>query len=292
LTRGRAFPARNGLAAPSSELAAFRSAPRFSDLNAPHGDCYNGWKSQRYIPPNRALKFLPIAFAVLILTVFGPATGHASEPNVQELVQSLQDEWAEIFYRLPEDRQAEKFEELLPRVRAVAERYPKQAEPLVMEAIVLCTYAAAEFGLNSLRKVERARDLLIKAIATNPRAMEGSAYITLGNLYYRLPGWPISYGDEDLGRQYLEAALKLFPDALDANYFYGDFLLNQGEFKQALPYLEKADRAAIRPTVRLSDLKLKDELRKALQAAREQNDDRADFFTQLMPAFGGEDRVH
>jgi tetratricopeptide (TPR) repeat protein len=244
------------------------------------------------VPPNRALKRLPIAFIVLILTAFGPAAGHAANPNVQELIQPLEDEWAEIFYRLPEDQQAEKFEELLPRVRAVAARYPGQAEPLVMEAIVLCTYAAAEFGLSSLRKVERARELLLKAIAINPRAMDGTAYLTLGNLYYRLPGWPISYGDEDLGRQYLETALKLFPDALDTNYFYGDFLLNQGEFQQALPYLEKAERAAVRPGTRLSDLKLKDELRKALQAAREQDDDRADFFTQLMPAFGGESRVH
>jgi tetratricopeptide (TPR) repeat protein len=244
------------------------------------------------VPPNRILKLLPIVFAVLAFMVFGPATGRATEPSVQELLQPLQDEWAEIFYRLPEDRQAKKFEELLPRVHAVVERYSKQAEPLIVEAIVLCTYAAAEYGLSSLHKVERARELLVKAIAIDPRAMEGSAYLTLGNLYHRLPGWPISYGDDDLARQYLEAALKLFPDAIDTNYFYGDFLLNQGEFKRALPYLEKADRVAIRPTVRLSDLKLKDELREALRAAREQNDDRADFFTQLVPAFGGENRVH
>ncbi len=200
-------------------------------------------------------------------------------------MQSLQDEWADIFYLLPADEQAGKFETLLPRVHALVERYPQEAEPLVMEAYVLCTYAAAEFSLSSLSKVARARDLLIKSIAINPKAMDGSAYVTLGNLYYRLPGWPISYGDDNLARKYLEAALKLFPEALDTNYFYGDFLMDQGEFKQALPYLEKADKAPIRAQSRLSDLKLKEGLKHRLKAAQAEIEDGGDFFSRLLPTF-------
>ncbi len=234
---------------------------------------------------DRAFKFPCFACAALALTILAFVPGVAAESSAHQLVQSLHDEWADIFYRLPEDEQAVKYEDLLPRVHSLVERYPQEAEPLIVEAFVLCTYAATEFNLGSLRKVERARELLVKSIALNPSAMDGSAYVTLGNLYYRLPGWPISYGDDDQARQYLETALKLFPDVLDTNYFYGDFLTGQGEFRQALPYLEKANKVPVRPESLLSDLKLKEELKHRLKVAQEQNDDQADFFSSLLPTF-------
>ena len=238
------------------------------------------------VSTNRAFKLPCFACAALALSILAFVPGIAAESNVHQLVQILHDEWADIFYRLPEDEQADKYEVLLPKVRALVERYPQEAEPLIIEAFVLCTYAATEYNLGSLRKVERARELLLKSIALNPTSMDGSAYVTLGNLYYRLPGWPISYGDDDQARQYLETALKLFPDVLDTNYFYGDFLTGQGEFRQALPYLEKANKVAVRPESLLSDLKLKEELKHRLKVAQEQNDDQADFFSSLLPTFG------
>ncbi len=234
----------------------------------------------------RVLKLPCLVYVVLVLIILASVPVLAAEPVVYQHVQSLHDEWSDIFYRLPVDQQAEKFEALLPIVHSLIERYPHEAEPLVMEALVLCTYAATEFSLGALSKVKRARDLLVKSIDIDPTAMEGTAYVTLGNLYYRLPGWPISYGNDDLARQYLEAALKLFPEALDTNYFYGDFLMDQGEFRKALPYLEKADKAPIRHQSRMSDLKLKEELKHRLKAAKEQNEDQGDFFSKLLPAFG------
>jgi tetratricopeptide (TPR) repeat protein len=237
---------------------------------------------------NLHLKSLHLVLA--LLAVILPGTSHSkAESGVHEAVRRLEDEWAEIFYRLPPSEHAEKFKGLLARVHAVSEQYPKEADPLVLEAIVLCTYAAADVGLSSLSRVSEARELLIKAIDIDPRAMEGSAYITLGNLYYRLPGWPISFGDDDSARQYLEAALKLYPNALDSNYFYGDFLLQQGEYDKALPYLEKAEKAPIRPYMLLSDAKLKEEVREALIAAREKRDEHGDFFQSFLTSFFGND---
>jgi tetratricopeptide (TPR) repeat protein len=214
----------------------------------------------------------------------------ADEPNVHETVRRLEAEWEEIFYRLPEDQHRDKFKHLLERVHAVSVAYPREADPLILEAIVLCTYAGAEIGFGALVKVEKARQLLRQAIDIDPRAMEGSAYIALGNLYYRLPGWPISYGDDELARRYLESALRLFPDAIDANYFYGDFLLQQGEYDKALPYLEKAEKAPIRSNMALSDAKLKEEVRKALVTAREKRDGGGDFFSGFLPDFDGDEK--
>lgn len=234
------------------------------------------------------MKPLFLCSAILMLAMTAPASATTLEPTVDQLLQNLQDEWSDIFYRQPADIQAEKFEKLLPKVHELVERYPDLAEPLVLEAQVLCTYAGAEVGFGSLRKLKRAKELLLKSIAINPTALEAGAYVTLGNLYYRLPGWPISYGNDDLARQYLETALKLFPDELDTNYFYGDFLMGQGEFRQAIAYLEKADKAEVRQQNRLGDLKLKAEVKQRLKAAQQQNDNGGDFFSSLLPSFDEE----
>ena len=209
-----------------------------------------------------------------------------ADPGVEDAVQVLEDEWGEVFYKLPSDQQAPRFKALLPRVQALQDKYPKRAEPLILEAIVLCTLASTEWGFSSLTRLRKARELLIRSIDFDPKAMGASAFITLGNLYYRLPGWPISYGNNDLARQYLESAVKLFPNALDANYFLGDFWLHEEDHAKALPYLEKAEKAPVRPNHLLSDNRIKEELQPALMAARKGEEAHSDFFSSLIPLLG------
>ncbi|RYU62352.1 hypothetical protein EWI61_02345 [Methylolobus aquaticus] len=226
--------------------------------------------------------------AAMAFFLGGSIPSHAVGPAAtSDTVQSLWNEWGEIFYVVPEKQRATRFEAFLPRVKALVAQHPGQADPLILEAIVLCTYAASDVGLGALSKVSQARDLLVKSIDIDPKARSGAAYITLGNLYYRLPGWPISFGDEDQGRHYFEAALKLSPDGIDSNFFYGDYLLDRGEYEKALAYLEKADRAPIRDENRLSDLNVKKEIAKALAAARERRNDKGSFFSRIVASVFG-----
>jgi len=218
-----------------------------------------------------------------------PAAEAAQAPRPADPVvlkaQALNNEWAEIFYRLPSNAQAEKYYALLPRIREFKAQNPTRAEPLIIEAITLCTLAAADWGFSSLGRIGEARELLEKSIDLDPTAMEASAFLTLGNLYYRLPGWPFSFGDEDQAREYYEMALKLFPEGLDTNYFLGDYWLNEEEYDKALIYLEKADTIPPRPSNLLSDGKMKAELQKALKAARNRDSGHSDFFTDMTPDF-------
>jgi tetratricopeptide (TPR) repeat protein len=211
----------------------------------------------------------------------------ASDTHALAAVQPLKDEWAEVFYGLPAKQQGPKLEVFLSRAQQLVQRFPQAAEPLLIEALVLCAQAGSDGGLGALSKVRDARAVLQQAIALDPLAMEASAYVMLGNLYYRLPGWPLSFGDNKLARQYLETALKYFPNEVDTNYFYGDFLLEQGEFDKALTYLERAEKAPIREDERLSDIKLKQELGQALKDARERNGNRANFFSRFLSALQG-----
>ena len=81
----------------------------------------------------------------------------------------------------------------------------------------------------------------------DPQALQGSAYTSLGTLYYKVPGFPIGFGNKNKAREYLQHALAINPDGVDPNFFYGEFLLEQDEYEQALEHLQKALQAPPRP---------------------------------------------
>lgn len=90
-------------------------------------------------------------------------------------------------------------------------------------------------------------------MAIDPQALAGSAYTSLGSLYYQVPGWPIGFGDDEKAEKMLTQALAINPDGLDPNYFYGDFLQRQKRYEEARAALEKALAAKDRPGRELAD---------------------------------------
>ena len=74
----------------------------------------------------------------------------------------------------------------------------------------------------------------------DPKALDGGAPTSLGVLYYRVPGFPLGWGDTDKARQFLEEAVKNAPGGRDAHYFYADFLFEQGDYKKAEQVLKTA----------------------------------------------------
>ncbi len=71
-------------------------------------------------------------------------------------------------------------------------------------------------------------------------ALQGSAYTSLGALYYQVPGWPIAFGNDKKARQLLDKAILVNPGGLDSNYFYGDFLVHEKQYERASVVLNKA----------------------------------------------------
>ena len=99
-----------------------------------------------------------------------------------------------------------------------------------------------------------------RIIAIDGKALDGSAYNSLGVLYYKVPGWPIGFGDEDKADQLLRQALQVNPEGIDSLYFWGDHLLRQGHYVEAKAALEKAKQAAPRPGRELADSGRKGEI--------------------------------
>ena len=90
-------------------------------------------------------------------------------------------------------------------------------------------------------------------IKKDPEVLDGSAFTSLGSLYYKVPGWPIGFGDDDKAEEMLKKALAINPTGIDPNYFYGDFLAQDGRQSEAIVYLKKAQQAAPRSQRPLAD---------------------------------------
>jgi Tfp pilus assembly protein PilF len=147
-------------------------------------------------------------------------------------------------------------------------RHADRAEPLVWKAIILSSHAGAVGGLGALGKVKEARRLLEQAEAIDPEALDGSVYTSLGSLYYQVPGWPVGFGSDEQAEKYLKKALSVNPDGIDPNYFYGDYLLEQKRYREAVGYLEKALQAPDRPQRAVADEGRRNEARNKLAEAR------------------------
>jgi tetratricopeptide (TPR) repeat protein len=187
---------------------------------------------------------------------------------LNDSIKALQKEWAIANYQVAEEKQDAAFEALTERAEALVKQYPDRAEPLIWNAIVVSSHAGATGGLGALSKVKDARKLLEAAEAINPNALEGSIYTSLGSLYYQVPGWPLGFGDDDKAESYLKKALSANPEGIDPNYFYGDFLRDQGRYEEAVAYLDRALKAPDRPDRPLADEGRRSEARQVLAAVK------------------------
>lgn len=123
------------------------------------------------------------------------------------------------------------------QAQALVRQYPNRPEPQIWLGIIVSERAslASDNGspFTALGLAKRARNILAKVVKVAPDALDGGALTSLGVLYERVPGWPIGFGDKAKARQLLEEAVRVAPKGLDANYFYGDFLYEQHDYRQA-----------------------------------------------------------
>jgi tetratricopeptide (TPR) repeat protein len=205
-------------------------------------------------------------FTVCGALVLSAAPARADATN--DAVVELQHAWAKAYYQVPEKQKEAAFKELAAKAHQVTAAHAGHVEPMVWEAIILSSYAKFAGGLGALSMVKEARDLLVQAEKEKPDALNGSIYTSLGSLYAKVPGWPIGFGDNKKAREYLEKAIKLNPDGIDPNFFYGDFLQAQGEYAKAAEYLQKALEAPARPGREDADQGRRTEVMQLLEKVR------------------------
>jgi tetratricopeptide (TPR) repeat protein len=182
----------------------------------------------------------------------------------QQRLQQLQTRWAEINYQLPKAQREAAFEKLGTEAENALKAEPKAPELLIWRGIILSTWAGAKGGMGALGLAKQAKASLEEAMAIDPRALQGSAYTSLGSLYYQVPGWPIGFGDDKRAEKMLLKALEVNPDGIDPNYFYGDYLFREKRYAKARTALQRALAAPDRPGRAVADKGRRDEIRALL----------------------------
>lgn len=206
------------------------------------------------------------AFCALLLFVAAglappfPAAAAALDDGVTQ----LQRDWEVIQYQSPAGERERQFEALAARAHQLSESHPAHSEPLVWEGIIVSSWAGAKGGMGALGLVKQAKALYEKAIQIDGNALEGSAYNSLGVLYYKVPGWPIGFGDKTKAAELLQKALAVNPNGIDPNYFYADYLVETRQGDKAAPYLERAMQAPARPGRQIADSGRREEARQLL----------------------------
>ena len=209
------------------------------------------------------LRIASLAFAGMLVV---PAFAAPVDDAVAELAR----EWADIKYKTPEKEQAAKYEALADRAHKVSAAYSDRAEPLVWEGIIVSSFAGAKGGLGALGLAKQAKALYESSLQIDPNALDGSAYNSLGVLYYKVPGWPLGFGDKPKAQELLQKALAINPKGIDPNFFYGEYLIETGKPAEAVAYLERAVNAPPRPGRDVADAGRRAEATELLRKARGQ----------------------
>ncbi|MBH0001246.1 MULTISPECIES: tetratricopeptide repeat protein [Pseudoalteromonas] len=188
-------------------------------------------------------KFI-LAFYLVLTTVFATAV-HADE--TQDLT-SIQQKWAIANYELEDDAQIDAFTQLSEQSALFVKNYPNSAQTHIWNGIVLASFAGAKGGLGALGLAKEAKTSLENALSIDGSALNGSAYASLATLYSKVPGWPIGFGDDDKAEKLFKQALAFNLEGIDTNYLYGEYLYDEGDYKQAKARLLVAQAAGIRDT--------------------------------------------
>jgi tetratricopeptide (TPR) repeat protein len=197
-----------------------------------------GWVTQGKLMRH---KLLPALIGVVFACVtHGPA--FASNNKAMDAdIHSVELQWEHI--KFDEDGSPNQFahiDALANFTATLVEKYPGRPEPLIWEGIVTSEEAGMANTLSAMGYAKKAKSILEEAYQENPAALDAGAPTSLGVLYYRVPGFPFGFGDNDKARQLLAQAVSLAPNGMDANYFYADFLMGQHEYASAFKILKHA----------------------------------------------------
>lgn len=191
--------------------------------------------------------------AILALTCAALVAAAPARAGVEDEVRVLQQEWEQIKYRKPAPEQEKAYQALVSTAAGVRSKYSNRAEPEIWYGIIVASYAGAKGGFGALSLAKDAKAALEHALQLDPKALSGSAYTSLGSLYYQVPGWPLGFGDDAKAREFLDKALSMNPDGIDPNFFLGDYLYRQRDYDGARTALERALKAPPRPDRPLAD---------------------------------------
>jgi tetratricopeptide (TPR) repeat protein len=161
-----------------------------------------------------------------------------------EDLAALQQSWAKARYEMKSNEQKKELEKLIVEADQFAQKNADKADGYIWAGVIRGSLAEAVGGMSALGTIKQARANLEKALSIDPTAEDGYAYGVLGLMYSKVPSI-IAFGDKKKARELLLKGVEVSPNGMNTNYFLAQFLYEQDEYKEALPYIERA--AAAKP---------------------------------------------
>ncbi|QHJ10989.1 hypothetical protein FX988_01211 [Paraglaciecola mesophila] len=165
------------------------------------------------------------------------------DAGVTPALHALQQRWAKVNYTLTGDEQLTAFTSLVSQAHELVQGEPQNAGYWAWLGICQSTSAAAIGGTDALALVKQAKVSFEKSLKIDDDALEGVATFSLGTLYHKVPGWPLSFGNDKKAKKLLLSAVERHPKSIDSNFFFGEFLFNDGDSQEAKAYLLRAKQA-------------------------------------------------
>src|ERR1700755_146080 len=148
----------------------------------------------------RLMSVLLGLFAILAMMVASKPVLAAQDSALTPELLRIALDWEHVKFEIQNrDEQEQRMAEIAARAAKLAEQNPGQIEALIWHGIIVSEQASManenSSPVRALKLGYTARDILERAEATDPRALEAGAPTSLGVLYYRVPGFPLGFGD-------------------------------------------------------------------------------------------------
>jgi len=92
--------------------------------------------------------------------------------------------------------------------------------------------------LDALRMTRSMENLFLRVIAINEHYDAAGGHKALGRIYHQLPGFPISFGDNEKALFHLGRAYELYPDDIIVRAFLAELLMDMGRKHEALGHAQ------------------------------------------------------
>lgn len=205
---------------------------------------------------------------VMVITSMLASSAYAEE-SLNNAMQALKVEWAQVKYQTPKQDKVKKLEAIIEQVNQLSAQYPNEALPALWQGTMLSTLASLKGGLSALSSAKQAKNSLEASLSKDPQLENGYAHVILGALYSKVPGKPLGFGNKETAKRHFQTALKIDPQGLESNYFYGEFLMNEGKFAEAKQYLEIAQKSTANPDFQIFEVGRRQEIAAALQSVNQ-----------------------
>jgi len=213
-----------------------------------------------------------VSLSKILFTTLFILTSSITVADVSFDVSQLQARWAEVNYQLKGQEQKIAFEQLVMQAEHVVSDNTNATEALIWRGVIKASFAGAKSAIDfsALSLAKSAKIDFEKALVMDDQALEGASYTNLGVLYYKVPAWPVGFGDDDRAKEYLQKALAIDSIGIENNYFYADYLIDQRQYAEAEKYLLKAQQAPSRLNCQVADNGRQQEISQALDNVHKQ----------------------